>query len=183
MQAAVRLWSKGSHACLPLMCLSIILTRPLSPNVRCVCVCVHFLSASPCLLSFNENSPLLLCLTTQNVFLSAPLDPMNFPVWYFNLFLLLAPVLLFLPQFFLPMARSHATFTPSSLLLCCSLLHLLISLFFTSFQHASLKSPSLFLPSVCSSDSASFILQCCTYCSLLSLSSFSSSPCCPMSLS
>lgn len=84
-------------------------------------------------------------------------------------FLLLAPALLFLPQFFLPMARSHATFTPSSLLLCCSLLHLLISLSFTSFQLVSLKSSSLFLSSVCSSNSASFILPCRTYCSLMCL--------------
>lgn len=106
---------------------------------------------------------------SEAVFLCAPSDPMNFPVWYFNLFLLLAPALFFLPQFFLPMARSHATFTPSSLLLSCSLLHLLISLFFTSFQLAYLKSPSLFLSSVCSSNSASFILPCCTYCSLMSL--------------
>lgn len=36
------------------------------------------------------------------------------------------------------MARSHTTFTPSSLLLGCSLLHLLASLIFTSFQLASL---------------------------------------------
>lgn len=97
----------------------------------------------------------------------------------FYLFLLLAPALFFLPQFFLPMARSHATFTPSSLLLSHSLLHLLLSLFFSAFQLASLKSPSLFLSSVCSSNSASFILPCCTYCSLLSFLSFPSFPTVP----
>lgn len=137
------------------MCLSIILTRPLSPNARYMYVCV-----CACLCVFHPHLVISLLIKKKKkktvspsspspchqimFFFPAPSDPVNFPVWYllyFNLFLLLAPSLAFLPHFFLPMATSHATFTPSSLLLSRSLLHLLAFLFFTSFQRVFLESP------------------------------------------
>lgn len=144
MRAAVLLWRQGSHACLLPMCLSIIPTAPLSPNARYLYVC--FLSPH-LVFSLLMEAPylsLVFRVSPPNRFLPSPPPQTRWTFLsdtYFNLFLRPAPSLFFLPQFFLPMAWSHATFTPSSLRRS----FLPGSPFFTLLQLASLNLNLCFL--------------------------------------
>lgn len=91
---------------------------------------------------------------TQWTFLSDP---------YFNLFLPPAPSRFFLPQFLLPISRSHATFTPSSLLISRSLCSICSPPFSSlPFSLLPLIPSIIFLSSPCSSCAAAsfpFMLQ------------------------
>lgn len=93
-------------SCLCLMCPLIILTGPLSPNCMFVHVPFHpfsfiLIRQTLLLLSMQPPTSSSSLFSTQWTFFSRS---------YFNLFLLC-----FLPHFFLPMVRSHTTFTHSSL--------------------------------------------------------------------
>lgn len=92
--------------CRCLMARLMILTRPLSPNCMFVHVPFHpfsfiFIRQPLLLLSMQPPISCSSLFSTQWTFFTRS---------HFNLFLLR-----FLPHFFLPMVRSHTTFTPSSL--------------------------------------------------------------------
>lgn len=109
--------SSRCHACLPLMCLSIMPARPACPNAcpECLRVPSHSHLIISALMKAQVSSPPSrsspiahsLLLWTQWTF---PADTC------FNLFLPSSPPLPlnFLPHFFLPTAATHTTFTPPS---------------------------------------------------------------------
>lgn len=110
IQRKARVWKENRSlpfcSCLRWMSLLIILTGPLSPSCMFVHVPFHLfyfiLTRQPLLLlSMQPPTSSSSFFSTQWTFFSRS---------YFNLFLLC-----FLPRFFLPMVRSHTTFTPSSL--------------------------------------------------------------------
>ena len=140
--------------------------HPWDKVYMCVCECVFL---HPLLVWSPSMKTQPLCLPGVIAPKSSP-TPLPQTQWTFlsdtcfNLFLLFAPPpspVFFLPQYFLPMARPHATFTVSSLVLTHSLLHLLSCLFFTSFTLASLNCSFICLPLLCISfPSVLHFLQC-----------------------
>lgn len=177
MRDVVLLWSKCCHACLPLMCLSIIRTRPLSPNTSYIFACVPPFTLIFSILMKTQSLPLLPCLDCLP-------SPLLRAQWIylsdtcFNLFLLLAPSLFFSASLLSPHGRVSYNFyslVPPAWLLSPPSAHL-PHLHFLSTHF--LDSPS----SMCS------LLLCIFFLSMLHLveclsCSFSSSSHCPMYLS